>query len=324
MGRQFPPSLCRCLAAGGRALPPWDGNIDTFFWCCLREACHQPPFSISPSCSWSGGEEGELRWLPGLPQLLSPLQASWRRPPFPAGDLLQAPEEAEIPAPTAVPWAAFVSQATPGAGRGGGRVLPAHLSQKNQLKEKLEELKENKLLTNRSRAGHYSGQGDILGTERPPCCRGHGTHHASGINALPLHTEDTEHKGIIFNQGYLVNISRAAGGSSLSHSLSPRGGSRLFLSPSEQRRDAEAQETESLGSVWSGPLVSATEASAEHSPSPCLCASTITRAPTLQSKTRAMHPLFSFYKRASQMPSSLDPFRPTALRGDTFFSPRLL
>lgn len=78
-----------------------------------------------------------------------------------------------------------------------------------------------------------SGLGDILGAGKPFCCLGHGADRAGGISALHLPTEGTEYGSIIFNWGYLVSISRAAAGSNLSHSLSPRGGSWLFLSPSE-------------------------------------------------------------------------------------------
>lgn len=97
------------------------------------------------------------------------------------------------------------------------------------------------------------------------------------------------------------------------------GGSRLFLSPSEQQRDTKAQETRSLGFAWPGSLVSAAETRMEQSPQSPSCH--LHHHLALQSKTCAKCRVFLFPKRGPQVSSSFDPFQPTALQGDIFFPP---
>lgn len=116
-----------------------------------------------------------------------------------------------------------------------------------------------------------------------------------------------------------MNISRAAGGSNLSHSLSPGGGSRLFLSPSEQQRSRGMRR---LGrhKVWDLPGPALRPLPQRHArsraPSARLILSTITPAPCPANQNLCKAPGFLLPRRGSRMPSSFDPFRPTALQRD--------
>lgn len=85
-----------------------------------------------------------------------------------------------------------------------------------------------------------------------------------------------------------MNFSRAAGGSDLSHSLSPRGHSQLFLNPSEQQRSRGMQR---LGrhKVWGLSGLSLRSVLQPHTP--CLV---IAPAPTINPKPWAKPQVFLF------------------------------
>lgn len=90
------------------------------------------------------------------------------------------------------------------------------------------------------------------------------------------------------------------------------------MSPSEQQRDTRAQETRSLVFAWPGSLVCARDVHGEKPPKPVLSSPPSPR-PAKQNLC-VQSPGFSLPKRGPRVPSSFDPFQPTALQ-DFIFPP---